>query len=143
MIVIGLLLVVLAALVAVAMFLADAAPNVELALGPVGVDIPPSGVFMLGVATVLVLLAGLVLLRTGLRRWRRQRREIKEARAVVAEQDRRGYDDRTETTGTTGPTGTTPAPSTTTPTGPTGPTGTTPPPETAAGPDQDTQGSTR
>jgi membrane protein implicated in regulation of membrane protease activity len=140
MIVIGLLLVVLAVLVAVAMFLSDAAPNVELALGPVGVDIPPSGVFMLGVAAVLILLAGLVLLRTGLRRWLRQRREIKEARAVVAEQEHRGYDDRTGTVGTTGPTtGPTAGPTT----GPAESTQASPPPQAPAGTDPDTHGSTR
>ncbi|MDQ4084229.1 MAG: hypothetical protein M3165_00275 [Actinomycetota bacterium] len=92
MTVIGVLLVLVAVLVAVAMLAGAAEPDVQLALGPVDVGVPPSGVFLLGVATVLILVAGVILLRTGMRRSLRRRRELKAARAVVAGRDRHDQD---------------------------------------------------
>lgn len=92
MTVIGVLLVLVAVLVAVAMLAGAAEPDVQLALGPVDVGVPPSGVFLLGVATVLILVAGVILLRTGMRRSLRRRRELKAARAVVAKRDRHDQD---------------------------------------------------
>lgn len=88
MTVIGVLLIVVATLILVMALLGGSGQEVTLALGPLGVSMSSEAVFLLGAATVLILVAGLELLRSGLRRSLRRRRELKQARAVVAEHDR-------------------------------------------------------
>jgi membrane protein implicated in regulation of membrane protease activity len=92
MTVIGVLLILLAALLFVAVLTGGSA-DVAISILGAKLTLPATGVFLLGVATVLVLMAGLVLLRTGLRRSLHRRRELKQARAVVAEKERRAQPD--------------------------------------------------
>ena len=86
MTVIGVLLILLAVLVVATVFLTGNGSDVELVLG---MQLPPWGVFLLGVATVLIIVSGLLFVRMGMRRSLSRRRELREARAVVAERERR------------------------------------------------------
>ena len=88
MTVIGVLLILLAAVLLLIGLLAGADASTTLSLGGVDISMSAMGVFLLGAATVLLLAAGLMLQRLGLRRSLSRRRELKEARAVVAERER-------------------------------------------------------
>lgn len=86
----GLILVALAVLVLLAVLFGGANLPTTLDLDVVEVQTTTIGVFLLGCATGLVLLLGLVLMRLGMRRDWRRRRELKRARAVVARQESSG-----------------------------------------------------
>jgi hypothetical protein len=111
MTVIGVLLILLAVVLLLIGLLAGADTGTTLSLGGVDISMSAMGVFLMGAATVLIFVSGLELFRSGLRRSLRRRRELKEARAVVAEQERRERDTGPEptTAGTTGSTGETAA----------------------------------
>jgi uncharacterized membrane protein YciS (DUF1049 family) len=86
MTVIGVLLMVIAALVVIAVLVGGSGENALLDMGLFDISTSTMGVFLFGAATVLIFASGMELLRSGLRRSLRRRRELKEARAVVAEQ---------------------------------------------------------
>lgn len=88
MIVIGVLLILIAALFLAGVLLGGSDETVQFGLGVGSLDLTATAVFLLGAATVLIFVAGLELLRSGLRRSWRRRRELKEARAVVAKHDK-------------------------------------------------------
>jgi hypothetical protein len=90
MIVLGLVLVLLGTVVVLAAIFGGSAAPATLELGFLSIDTSVLGVFLLGAATLLVLVAGLELIRTGARRGYARRQELKEARRVVKEQKRRG-----------------------------------------------------
>lgn len=92
MTVIGVLLILVAVVLLLIGLLAGADTSTTLSIGGVDISMSAMGVFLMGAATVLIFVSGLELLRSGLRRSLRRRRELKEARAVVAEQERRGQD---------------------------------------------------
>lgn len=89
MTVVGVLLILVAVLLLVAVLFGGSGQEVTLDLGLFDVTTSTLGVFLIGAATVLVFVSGLELLRSGLRRTIRKRRELKHARAVVAGHDRR------------------------------------------------------
>jgi hypothetical protein len=94
MIVLGVVLVVLAVAVVLAAVLGGSDTSASLDLGVLQIDTNAMGVFLLGCATVLVLVAGLELIRSGARRGWRRRKELREARAVVAERERQEQAER-------------------------------------------------
>lgn len=117
MTVIGVLLIVLAALMLVVTLVGGSGTTVVLDLGPFDLTTSSLGVYLIGVATVLIFVAGLELLRSGMRRSWARRRELKRARALVAEHEsreqppaHRGDDEPTlqTPTGTPADTGTAP-----------------------------------
>ena len=89
MIVLGVVLVVLAGLMLLAALLGGSDDPAQLDLGLFEISTSTMGVFLIGAATVLIFVSGLELLRSGVRRSVRRRRELKQARAVVADHDRR------------------------------------------------------
>jgi membrane protein implicated in regulation of membrane protease activity len=93
MTVIGVLLILLAAVLLLIGLLAGSDTSTTLSLGGVDISMSAMAIFLMGAATVLIFVSGLELLRSGLRRSLRRRRELKEARAVVAEQERRDRDE--------------------------------------------------
>jgi len=98
MAIIGALLILLAALFIVLVLVGGSTGVVEISFGAGSLDLTATGIFLLGAATVLIFVSGLELLRIGLRRSLRRRRELKKAREVVARHDRREGDaDDTET----------------------------------------------
>lgn len=98
MAIIGALLILLAALFIVLVLVGGSTGVVEISFGAGSLDLTATGIFLLGAATVLIFVSGLELLRIGLRRSLRRRRELKKAREVVARHDRREGDaDGTET----------------------------------------------
>ncbi|MGH3356970.1 MAG: hypothetical protein ACRDOJ_13815, partial [Nocardioidaceae bacterium] len=84
MTVIGLVLILIAVLVLLAALLGGSDDQAVLDLGIFDVSTSTMGVFLIGAATVLIFVSGLELLRSGLRRSLRRRRELKNARAAVA-----------------------------------------------------------
>ncbi len=105
MTVIGVLLIIVAVVLLLIGLLAGADADTTLAIGGAHISMSAMGVFLMGAATVLIFVSGLEMLRSGLRRSLRHRRELKEARAVVAEQERRGREGGAEpaAAGTTAP----------------------------------------
>jgi len=89
MTVIGVLLILLAVGLLLVGLFAGSDAGTTLSLGGVDISMSATGVFLMGAATVLIFVSGLELLRSGLRRSLRRRRELKQARAVVAERERR------------------------------------------------------
>jgi hypothetical protein len=89
MTVIGVLLILVAVGLLLIGLLAGSDAGTTLSLGGVDISMSAMGVFLMGAATVLIFVSGLELLRSGLRRSLRRRRELREARAVVAERERR------------------------------------------------------
>ncbi|HET7328664.1 MAG TPA: hypothetical protein VFJ14_15425 [Nocardioidaceae bacterium] len=83
MIVLGLVLVVVAAIVVLAAVFGGSNAPASLDLGILDLDITSLGVFLLGAATLLVLVTGLQLVRTGARRGYARRKQLREARRVV------------------------------------------------------------
>ena len=107
MTVIGVLVILLAAVLLLIGLLAGADTSTTLSLGGIDITMSAMGIFLMGAATVLIFVSGLEMLRSGLRRSMRHRRELKEARAVVAEQERREQPAEGEpTTATPGASGT-------------------------------------
>jgi len=107
MTVIGVLLIIVAAVLLLIGLVAGSDASTTLSLGGVDISMSAMGVFLMGAATVLIFVSGLELLRSGLRRSLRQRRELKEARAVVAERERRDGETGAQPTATeTAPAGT-------------------------------------
>jgi hypothetical protein len=92
MAIIGALLILLAALFIVLVLVGGSTGVVEISFGAGSLDLTATGIFLLGAATVLIFVSGLELLRIGLRRSLRRRRELKKAREVVARHDRREGD---------------------------------------------------
>ena len=78
MLVLGLLLVLVAVGVLAAVVVGGANDTATYDVGSLHVTMSTMAVFLIGVATVLVLLAGIELIRAGGRRARRRRRESKE-----------------------------------------------------------------
>ncbi|HEX2175568.1 MAG TPA: hypothetical protein VHG70_06630 [Nocardioidaceae bacterium] len=91
MTVIGVLLVLVAALFLIVVLLGGSDETVQFGLGIGSLDLTATAIFLLGAATVLIFVAGLELLRSGLRRSWRRRRELKQARAVVAKHDKHAH----------------------------------------------------
>lgn len=89
MIVLGLVLVLVGIVVVLAAVFGGSSAPATLELAFLNVDTSVLGVFLVGAATLLVLVAGLELMRTGARRGYARRKELKEARKVVKEQERR------------------------------------------------------
>jgi hypothetical protein len=89
MTVIGVLLILVAVGLLLIGLLAGSDASTTLSLGGVDISMSAMGVFLMGASTVLIFVSGLELLRSGLRRSLRRRRELKEARAVVAGRERR------------------------------------------------------
>ncbi|AXH97144.1 LapA family protein [Ornithinimicrobium avium] len=142
MLVIGFLLILLAAAAIAYVLLATAGdPAVQISYGVLNVEITPLWLYLAGVLTLLVAALGVWIVGVGARTKARRGREVRELRKQARETDRRAtrtgdsqVPPRTGAAGTTGartapPTG--PRPTTTTPpaTG-TGPRTTTPPPGT-------------
>lgn len=84
MLILGLLLIVVAAVVFGYMFWGtdDLAP-LDIDLGVFTVQLTPLHLYLLGAATLVVLVLGLLALATGLRASRRRRKEVKELRKAV------------------------------------------------------------
>jgi uncharacterized protein HemY len=89
MTVVGVVLIILAALVGVATLTGGTDSTVLLDLGLFEVSTSVRGVFLIGAATALTFAAGLELLRLGMGRSLARRRELRHARALVAEHERR------------------------------------------------------
>jgi hypothetical protein len=132
MTVVGIVLIILAALVLVATLAGGSDATVSLDLGLFNMSTTGVGVFLIGAATALIFASGLELLRLGLGRSLSRRRELRQARAVMAQHERREHQQApgagagTEPGGTaeTGPTGTSTTGTTGTGTTGTGTTGT-------------------
>lgn len=86
MLILGLLLIVVAAVVFGYMFFgtSDLAP-LDIDLGVFTVELTPLHLYLLGAATLVVLVLGLMALAAGLRASRRRRQEVKELRKAVRE----------------------------------------------------------
>lgn len=84
MLILGLLLIIVALVVFGYLFFgtSDLEP-LDIDLGVFTVELTPLHLFLLGAATLVVLVLGLLLLTLGLRAQRRRRREVKELRKVV------------------------------------------------------------
>lgn len=89
MIVLGVVLIVVAAIVVLAAVFGGSNAPASLDLGVVSVDTTALGVFLLGAATLLVLVAGLELVRTGARRGYARRKELRHARKAAKKNDQR------------------------------------------------------
>jgi hypothetical protein len=89
MLILGILLVLLAAALLLVVLLGGANDPAPLELGIVRLDTSTTEVFLVGVATALVLAVGLVLLLGAFRRGSRRRRERKEVSRRAQELDRR------------------------------------------------------
>jgi hypothetical protein len=89
MTVVAVVLIILALLVVVAALAGGSDTTVLLDLGLFDVSTSAMGVFLIGVATALIFASGLELLRLGVGRSLARRRELKHARALVAEQGHR------------------------------------------------------
>lgn len=87
MIVLGLVLVVIAVVVVLAAVFGGNSAQTTLDLGVVDIDITALGVFLVGGATLLVFAAGLALIRVGTRRGLARRKELRDARRQVRQQE--------------------------------------------------------
>lgn len=118
MLAVGLILVVLATLLLLAALFGGSDEQIQFDLGPIGLDMTPMVVFLLGAATVLVFVMGLELIRSGVRRARRRRKDTKELNRLnekleQREVDRRGDADTLGGAGSQGDTAPATGPSTT------------------------------
>jgi hypothetical protein len=89
MTVIGAILLLLSVLLLLGAVFGGSDGEVQLDLGIIEVSMSVLSVFLVGAASVLLFVCGLELLRSGTRRSLRRRRELKHARAVVADHERR------------------------------------------------------
>lgn len=90
MIIIGLLLILLAAAVVAYMLLATAgAPAVSIDYGILNLELPPLWLYLAGLATLAVAALGFWLVGAGARAKTRRAREVRELRKQAKESDRR------------------------------------------------------
>lgn len=89
MLAVGLILIVIATLTLLAALFGGSTQQIEFDLGPIGLDMTPTIVFLLGAATVLLFVMGLELVRSGARRARRRRRDSKELDRLSAKLEER------------------------------------------------------
>jgi hypothetical protein len=89
MTVIGAILLLLSVLLLLGAVFGGSDGEIQLDLGIVEISMSVLSVFLVGAASVLLFVCGLELLRSGTRRSLRRRRELKHARAVVADHERR------------------------------------------------------
>lgn len=94
MLAVGLILVVLATLLLLAALFGGSDEQIQFDLGPIGLDMTPMVVFLLGAATVLVFVMGLELIRSGVRRARRRRKDTKELNRLTEKLEQREADRR-------------------------------------------------
>lgn len=95
MLILGLLLAVAALVVFGFMYFGTTDLNpLEIDLGIISVQLTPLHLYLLGAATLVVLVLGLFFLTLGLRTSRRRRREVKELRAAVQDGDTTPLQDR-------------------------------------------------
>lgn len=82
MLVLGLVLIVLAAAATAFAFLASNVGHANVGLSAYGISlgVSPSTIFLAGAVSLLLLLAGIALIRSGARRKARERRELKRLR---------------------------------------------------------------
>ena len=84
MLVLGLILVVLAALALIAALAGGSSQQVDFDFGPIGLEMTPTAVFLLGAATVVIFAIGLELTRTGIRHANKRRQDSKELTRLSA-----------------------------------------------------------
>ncbi|MGH3317668.1 MAG: hypothetical protein ACRDO0_16130 [Nocardioidaceae bacterium] len=89
MTVIGAILLLISVLLLLGAIFGGSEGEVQLDLGVVDISMSVLSVFLVGAASVLLFVCGLELLRSGTRRSLRRRRELKHARAVVAQHEQR------------------------------------------------------
>jgi hypothetical protein len=89
MTIIGAILLLISVLLLLGAVFGGSDGEVQLDLGIVEISMSVLSVFLVGAASVLLFVCGLELLRSGTRRSLRRRRELKHARAVVAQHERR------------------------------------------------------
>jgi hypothetical protein len=89
MTIIGAILLLISVLLLLGAIFGGSDGEVQLDLGIVEISMSVLSVFLVGAASVLLFVCGLELLRSGTRRSLRRRRELKHARAVVAQHERR------------------------------------------------------
>ena len=124
MLVLGLILVLVATGALVAALVGGSNDPAQFDLGLFDVQTNTLGVFLIGAATVLLLVLGLELIRAGLRRASRRRQERKQLKRLEAREAETRHVEpaptathpTATTTGTGAPTGTHAAPAETTPT---------------------------
>jgi hypothetical protein len=120
MLVLGIILVLVASLALIAALTGGSTQDVVFSLGIIEVTTTPMIVFLIGAATVLVFVMGLELIRSGLRRASKRRKERKELNRLSQQLEARetekatGTGDTTTATTTTAATTTGPADATTT-----------------------------
>ena len=91
MVIIGLLLIALVVVFA-ALVLTGSNPSLRLDLHVFKVDTSLTGVYLSGIATLVLGVIGLWLLRSGLRRSRKRRPEVKQLRRTVRTSERTSSD---------------------------------------------------
>jgi hypothetical protein len=89
MTIIGAILLLISVLLLLGAIFGGSDGEVQLDLGIVEISMSVLSVFLVGAASVLLFVCGLELLRSGTRRSLRRRRELKHARAVVAQHEQR------------------------------------------------------
>lgn len=89
MTIIGAILLLISVLLLLGAIFGGSDGEVQLDLGLVEISMSVLSVFLVGAASVLLFVCGLELLRSGTRRSLRRRRELKHARAVVAQHEKR------------------------------------------------------
>ena len=89
MTIIGAILLLISVLLLLGAIFGGSEGDVQLDLGVVQMSMSVLSVFLVGAASVLLFVCGLELLRSGTRRSLRRRRELKHARAVVAQHEQR------------------------------------------------------
>jgi hypothetical protein len=89
MTIIGAILLLISVLLLLGAIFGGSDGEVQLDLGIVEISMSVLSVFLVGAASVLLFVCGLELLRSGMRRSMRRRRELKHARAVVAQHEQR------------------------------------------------------
>jgi hypothetical protein len=108
MTIIGAILLLISVLLLLGAIFGGSDGEVQLDLGIVEISMSVLSVFLVGAASVLLFVCGLELLRSGTRRSLRRRRELKQARAVVAQHEQRQPAETQPTEGPADDTATTP-----------------------------------
>ncbi|HSE72701.1 MAG TPA: hypothetical protein VLA97_18180 [Nocardioidaceae bacterium] len=101
MLVLGIILVLVASLALIAALTGGSTQEVVFSLGIIEVTTTPMIVFLIGAATVLVFVMGLELIRSGLRRASKRRRERKELNRLSQQLEARETEKATGTGDTT------------------------------------------
>ncbi len=102
MLVLGIILVLLAAGALLAALLGGRDDAAELDLGVFSIETTTMGVFLIGAATLLVFVIGLELIRSGTRRANRRRKDKKELGRLSQKYESRDRDGRSTEHGSTG-----------------------------------------